>query len=120
MRTATLMTLAGALALSASAFAAPSVTPVAGSTAIASVNISGSSYKLRPIEFEGVQGTYKLSNGQVMKVSAEQRKLYMELDGGARAEMVPVAENTFLASGTDTRLVFDQIPFATDVTLSRR
>ena len=118
MRTPTLMTLVGALALSASALAAPPVTPDA--TSIASVNVSAPAYKLRPIEFDGVQGVYRLSNGQVMKVSAAHRKLYMELDGGARSEIVPVAQNTFIAREDDTRLVFDQIPFATDVYLSRR
>jgi hypothetical protein len=120
MRTPTLMTLAGALALSASAFAAPSTTPAATSAAIASVNVNAPAYKLQAVEFEGVQGVYKLSNGQVMRVSAEQRKLYMELDGGARSEIVAVGQNTFVARQDDTRLVFDQIPFATDVYLTRR
>jgi hypothetical protein len=119
MRTPTLMTLVAALALSASAYAAPSVTPDATSAAIASVNVTGTSYKLRPLEFDGVQGVYNLSNGQVMKVSAEHRKLYMELNG-AKSEIVPVAQNTFVSREDDTKLVFDQIPFATDVALTRR
>ena len=115
MRTLTLLTILGAVSLSASAIAAPSVTPDAGSSAITSVQlVPGTSYKLRPVEFDGVQGTYSLANGQTLKVTAEHRKLYAEI-GQQKAELVAVAENTFVSRDEDMKLVFDQIPFATDV-----
>ena len=114
MRTLTLLTILGAVSLSASAFAAPSVTPDASSSAMNVQLIPGSSYKLRPVEFDGVQGTYNLANGQTLKVSAEHRKLYAEI-GQNKTELVAVAQNTFVSRDEDMKLVFDQIPFATDV-----
>lgn len=120
MRTLTLLTFTGAIALCGSAIAAPSVTPDASNTALTSVHVPGTSYKLRPAEFDGVQGTYNLSNGQFMRITAESRKLYVSMNGQGKSEMVPVAENTFVARDDDMRLVFDQIPFATDVAISRK
>ena len=115
MRTLTLLTLLGAATLSAAALAAPSVTPDAGNTAMAAVQlVPGTPYKLRPVEFDGVQGTYKLDNGQTLKVSAEHRKLYVEI-GRNKAELVAVAENTFVSRDEDMKVVFDQIPFANEV-----
>ena len=118
MRTLTLLTLLGAATLSAAAIAAPSATQDAGNTALVAVQlVPGSAYKLRPVEFDGVQGTYNLANGQTLKVSAEHRKLYAEM-GGNKAELVAVAENTFVSRDEDMKLVFDQIPFATDVVVT--
>ena len=118
MRTLTLLTLLGAATLSASALAAPSVTPDAGSSAMVAVQlIPGTSYKLRPVEFDGVQGTYNLANGQTLKVSAEHRKLYAEI-GQNKAELVAVAENTFVSRDEDMKVVFDQIPFANEVVVT--
>lgn len=119
MRIQTLLTLLGAASLSASALAAPAVAPDAtASSGMPVAVVSGAQYKLRPIEFEGVQGVYNLSNGQILRVSSAQRKLYAELDGQGKAEIVPVAENTFVSREDATTLVFDQIPFATDVRLT--
>jgi hypothetical protein len=118
MRMPHVLTLIGAAALSSAAFAAPgSVTPDAGSTAMASVAVVGSAYKLRPFEFDGVQGVYALSDGRLLRVSGEQRKLYAAI-GNGRSEMVPVAQNVFVAPGDGLKLTFDQIPFATAVSVT--
>jgi hypothetical protein len=117
MRTSTLFIAAAAFALSASAFAGPVTAPAAASAATMEVHlINGSAYKLRPAEFDGVQGVYALDNGGRLRVSASLRRLYAEVDGGARAEMLPVAANTFVVDGK--RVTFDQIPFATSVTIA--
>jgi len=50
-------------------------------------------------------------------VSSAHRKLYADF-GHAKFEIVPVAENVFASRDDDLRLAFDQIPFATQVTLS--
>ena len=118
MRTLTLLTILGAVSASASALAAPSVTPDAGSSAMVAVQlVPGTSYKLRPAEFDGVQGSYNLANGQTLKVSADHRKLYAEI-GQSKTELIAVAQNTFVSRDDDMKLVFDQIPFATDVALT--
>lgn len=119
MRTLTLLTLLGAV--SASAFAAPPTANVdAANNALVSVQtIQGSKYKLTPVEFKGVQGNYTMSNGQVLRVSEAQHKLFAEV-GDTRSELVAVAENTFVARDADMKLVFDQIPFATDVVMTKK
>lgn len=117
MRTLTLLTILGIASLSASALAAPSVTPDAGNCSMAVQLVPGTSYKLRPAEFDGVLGRYSLSNGQTLKVTAEHRKLYAEI-GQSKAELVAVAKNTFVSRDEDMKLVFDQIPFATDVAVT--
>jgi hypothetical protein len=120
MRISTLLNTAAAvaaLAISASAFAAPVTAPAGASAAVMEVQlINGSAYKLRPEEFADVQGKYDLNDGTVLRVAAEHRRLYAEIDGGARVEMVPVGRNTFVANGK--RVTFDQIPFASSVTIA--
>jgi hypothetical protein len=117
MRTYTLLPLLAAMALSASAMAAPAaVTPDAAGV-MAVQTIAGSAYKLRPAEFEGVQGSYGLSNGQTLRVWSAHRKLYADV-GQTTAELVPVASNVFVSRNEDIKLVFDQVPFATEVALT--
>lgn len=119
MRIHTLLALLGAVTLSASALAAPAAVPDATASSAMPVEVvSGAHYKLRPIEFDGVQGVYQLDNGQVLRVTSAKRKLYAELNGQGKAEIVPVAQNVFFSREDDMKLVFDQIPFATDVTLT--
>jgi len=118
MRIQHTLTLIAAATLSLSAFAAPSAaTTETGDSALSSVHIVASSYKLRPVEFAGVQGAYALTDGRTLRVSSAHRKLYADL-GDARFEIVPVAQNVFASRDDGLRLAFDQIPFATAVTLS--
>ncbi len=119
MRTKILMTLFGTLALSTSAFAGPAPDANVGASMEVQI-VQGASYKLRPAEFDGVQGSYSLSNGTTMRVSASQRRLFAEIDGHAKAELVAVAQNTFVSRDEDMKLVFDQLPFATEVTLTSK
>ena len=120
MRAQAIFTLIGAMALSASAIAGPAVPPDASGTSVMSVNVPGSAYKLTPAEFEGVKGTYKLSNGDVMRVSTSQRKVWAEINGANKTELVPVAQNTFIALEDNAKVEFDELPFANNVTLTRK
>ena len=115
MRISTLIIATAAIAFSATAFAAPAAAPAASAAVMEVQLVNGSAYKLRPAEFDGVQGSYQLDNGASLRVSAEHHRLYAEMDG-TRTELLPVAANTFVANGK--RVVFDQIPFATAVTVT--
>lgn len=101
------------------AFAAPAANQDAGSGAMTSVPVvaTTSIYKLRPFEFDGVQGMYGLDDGRVLKVSARHRKLYAAI-GDHNAEIVPIAPNTFATRDQSMTVRFNEIPFATDVTVS--
>jgi hypothetical protein len=118
MRIQQTLTLIAAATLSLSAFAAPSATQDATTEAMATVPVVGNAqYKLRPFEFDGVQGSYSLADGRTLRVSSAHHKLYAEL-GATKTEIVPVAQNVFASRDAGMRLQFDQIPFATEVTLS--
>jgi hypothetical protein len=120
MRTQFVPILLAAATLSASAFAAPANTQDLGNAALASVPVVGSSatYKLRPFEFDGVQGVYPLADGRNLRITTEHRKLYAQI-GAEKSEIVPVAQNRFATRDDSLRLEFDQVPFATAVTLSQ-
>lgn len=121
MRASTLLTFLGAVTLSVSAFAAPpSVTPDAGSTAMVSVQtIQGQHRKYTPADVDGIVGSYKMSDGQTLRVSLEQRKLFAEV-GERKTEIVAAGPATFVSRADDLTLVFEQLPFASEVALSRK
>ena len=116
MRISTLLAFFGAATLSASAFAAPAATSDAGSPA--TVTIQGE-HPLRASDVDGITGRYNLADGQTLRVSFEHRKLFAEV-GSRKSELVRVTQNTFVARADDMKLVFDQVPFATDVVLSQK
>ncbi|TFW34672.1 hypothetical protein [Massilia horti] len=119
MRNKLTLALLVAAAVPAFAFAAPADNQNAVNDAITSVPVvaSTSAYKLRPFEFDGVQGVYGLDDGRVLKVKAKHRKLYATI-GDDNAEIVPIAPNTFATRDNAMMLRFNEIPFATDVTVS--
>lgn len=121
MRISTLLVLLGAVSLSASALAAPpAAVAVANSATMVTVQtIQGQHYQATPAELAGITGNYNLANGQTLRVSVQQRKLFAEV-GDKKAEIVAVAPNTFASRADDMTLVFDELPFANEVKLSRR
>jgi hypothetical protein len=104
-----------AATLSGAAFAAPEASqepqraPLAAAPACA-----GAPYKMKAAEFDGTPGEFSLSDGRRLSVTATHGKLYAKL-GGARFEIVPVAQNRFVSRDDKLSLEFDQIPFANQV-----
>jgi hypothetical protein len=101
MRIQALLFIAATLSTSAAAFAAP---PKA-STA----------YRPSADEARYMRGTYALSDGRILRITSQRSRVYAEIDGRAE-ELVPVGERTFVTSGSEERLVFDQLPFPTELT----
>lgn len=107
MRTLTLIALIAA-SLSAPALAGQA-TP--GESLTSSVQIKGVPhyrYDLKADELSDYSGRYLLSNGKGMSISIENHRLYAQVDGEARVEIVPVDHHQFIAKGTSTRLTFSQ------------
>lgn len=123
MRISTVLALLGAVSLSSSALAAPpaaAAVTVANSASMVTVQtIQGQHYQATPAELVGITGNYALANGQTLRVSVQQRKVFAEV-GDKKAEIVAVAPNTFASRSDDMTLVFDELPFANEVKLSRR
>lgn len=114
---------AAAITLAAAASAAPAPAAPNASQADSPIitvqTIAGASYRLVSPDVAELAGTYPLSNGEVMRVSYEQRRLFAQR-GASKTELVPAGGNSFSARGTGMLLTFDQLPFATDVTVSGR
>lgn len=120
MRTLALLAALGATMFSTAACAAPNSTTLdAGSPAMVSVQtIQGENRKLHAADVGAVLGSYDLSDGQILRVSFQHRKLFAEV-GDRKTELVAAGRNTFVARAGDMKLVFDQLPFANDVVLTR-
>ena len=114
MRMLNIAVLLGAAALSQVGFAAPaSVTAYADSTPMPGVSaVANTSHQLSSNELAEVRGAYTLSDGRVLRVSSEQRKLYATTND-RKFEIVPVAKNVFVSRDGAMKLEFDQTAFST-------
>lgn len=117
MRIAQVLTLIGAAALSLSAAAGPANT-AGNADSMATVNVAHETYKLRSADLSAVPGTYALDDGRTLRVSAEHRKLYAEVDG-VKKEILKVGGTRFASRDDSLRVSFDTADsVASDVTLS--
>lgn len=55
-----------------------------------------------------VKGTYALSNGKYLEVSGRGQRLYAEIDGEPRSELILVGRNVFIAPDADRIMVFEE------------
>jgi hypothetical protein len=109
MQTAVLL---GALSLSVSAFAAPTMTLVAGGAATMSVQkVPGKGYKAAPADLHGVQGVYHFDNGRYLQLTTQNRKLYAQFNGEQREELVAVGPNAYASRSEGTQIEFDDLPY---------
>jgi hypothetical protein len=116
MRTMTLIPLALAL-VQASAFAGPQTIPGPARPAVGAVPMVAT-YKPRPAEIDDVVGTYKLDSGATLKVKQERRRLYAELDGRGKTEMVPVGEYRYVSPDQRMTFEFNPLPFDGELVLT--
>jgi hypothetical protein len=72
-------------------------------------------YYITPNEMLEVYGVYPLSNGDVLKVSRDQRRYWAEMRHTGRIEIVPVDSIVFVEKGGKMRFTFEPKAFATDV-----
>lgn len=115
MRIAHVLTLIGAAALSLAAAAEPAANI---DSTMSSVNIARGAYKLHSSDLKAVQGTYALEDGRVLRVSADQHKLYAEVDG-VKTELFKVGGARFASRDDALRVSFDTADsVANEVTVS--
>lgn len=108
------------VAFAATASAAPAPAAVdAGLPTMAVQTIAASSARLPAADVATLTGAYPLSNGEMLHVSFEGRRLYATL-GEQRTELLPAGGNRFVARGGAMAFTFDQIPFATEVVITGR
>lgn len=95
-------TAAAATLLSASAYAEPAK--------------ASQAHRPSADEARYLRGSYELNDGRVLRVTSERSKVFAEIDGRSE-ELVPVGERTFATRSGERRVVFDQLPFPTEVTV---
>lgn len=66
-------------------------------------------YRLDTEAITYYKGVYELSNGKYMRVSNRGKRLFAEIDGERRAELIPVGRNVFVAPNADTIMMFDEV-----------
>jgi hypothetical protein len=76
-------------------------------------------YYITPVEMLEVYGVYRLDNGQVLRITREQRRYWAEFNREGRFEIRPVASIVFVAPAQGLRLAFTPLAFATDVRITR-
>jgi hypothetical protein len=109
MRTLTTLSLAMALT-QASAFAAPQSAQAEPSMAEIQVTSVMPTYRMQAAQVDEIKGVYKLDNGKTFRVSNVHRRLFAQLGDRKRIEMVPLAENLFVAA--DQRMTMELRPAA--------
>ncbi len=105
MRMQHVLTFIGAAALSLSAAAAPGTIADSNSAKAGCDKPS----QLLPGSYDRMQGDYKLEDGRTLRVTGEDRKLYVDL-GDGKTELVPVSRYDFKVPAKNLRVSFDRMP----------
>ncbi len=99
--------------------AALSVGPLAFADDAIQVKINaGNQYRPTASEVQDALGTYAMSNGQTVKVSSEQNRLYVQIGDRGRTELVATGGNAFASRDRDTRMVVTPQAFGGEIALS--
>ena len=86
-----------ALCMAATAQTGPGVDAVTISGANQAIVLPDKIYRVGPEDFRAFKGTYILSNGKILYLSSMGRKMYAEVAGSGRSEIVAATANTFVA-----------------------
>ena len=117
MRTRLLFSLAFSV-IQATVIAAPQTQQ--GDGAMSEIQVRGiaPAYKLQPEQIADVKGTYALDNGATLKITNVQRRLFVQLDGRERAELVPIGANRFVAPGQRLTMEYKPVAFGEEIVLT--
>jgi hypothetical protein len=119
MRIPQVLAFIGAVTLSMSAFADPSIAPSASVASSATAPVQPSMmYRLTKDDAERMRGSFLLTDGRTIKVTSRMSKLFVDLDG-KREELVPVGPNQFVTRDSGARLTFNQVPYAEEVVVNQ-
>jgi hypothetical protein len=94
--------------LSAPLLAQPQLDPVIVSGKIEKITLPEKPYKLSQMELTALAGQYDLVNGKTLTLSGNGPKLYAEIDGLAKAELVAAAPDLLVAKNKQIRIDFNQ------------
>jgi len=118
MRNKQVLVFLGALMLSVSALADPSIAP-SSAMANAAQPQGGTAvmYRLSAQEAQHMRGAFRLADGRTITVTSRASKLFVDMDG-KREELVPVGPQQFVGRDTGARVSFNQVPYADEVVVN--
>jgi hypothetical protein len=119
MRIKQILAFLGAAAVSTMALAEPA--PVSVSTDGSSVTVHGDTspvVRLTAAQADEVSGAFRLTDGRVLKLSNQNERVYMEVNG-KREQLLPLSRTDFVARYSGARVVLDQESFSDKVTLTQ-
>lgn len=88
---------------------AQSPTSPADSSSVRIQGVPAARHMMTQDEFAQFTGKYALTNGKDLTVSSKHRRYYVELEGQAPVEIVPVGRTAFIAAGADMQINFDEL-----------
>jgi hypothetical protein len=108
----------GAAAVSGAVLAAPAQVAISndGSTVYVAGNASPL-IRLSPGEAENAQGSFRLEDGRVLRLTSHGNKMFMDLDG-RRQELLPTSRTSFVARRTGAEVAVDDLLFPDKVRLT--
>ena len=100
---------AAAVAQTAQNDAAPQVLdPVTiPATAPLSIEVPARRLPRHAVDFGAYQGAYDLSNGSLLQLSSQGRRMYAQLDSGERTEIVGTGKDSFVALDRSLKMRFE-------------
>jgi hypothetical protein len=118
MRIKQVLAFLGAAAISSLALAEPAA-PVSVSADGNTVYVQGDPspiMRLSPSQAADLQGSFKLDDGRMLKLSNHNSKVFMEVDGH-REELLPLSRTEFVSKKSGARLALDEPSFADKIHL---
>ncbi len=65
-------------------------------------------YPMFPGDFDGVKGTYDLSNGDVLVLLQKGKRMFAEMNDGARRELVAAGPDVFVALDREMQITLER------------
>ena len=100
--------------LAALLFAAPGVS--SAQSALHSTDREG--YYVTPYEMLEVYGVYHMSDGRVLRMTRDARRVWADLPGVGKIPLTPVASTAFVSPDRRMRFEFVPMAFAMDVVIT--
>jgi hypothetical protein len=120
MRMKQVLAFFGAAAVSSLALAEPAA-PVSVSDDGNTVFVRGDAsplMHLSPGQAENMQGSFKLEDGRMLRLTHRNSKVFMEVDG-QREELLPLSPTEFVARKSGARLALDEPSFTDKIQLTQ-
>jgi hypothetical protein len=119
MRIQQVLAFFGAAAVSTAVLAAPA--PVSVSADGNTVTVGGDTSQVIHLsqgQAEDMNGSYRLADGRILRLTSRYTKVFMEVDG-KREELLPLSRTEFVAAGSGARVALNEPAFADEVTLTQ-